>query len=59
MSAENPLTVEEVMAAGKPGDTFQIEGVHPYVPNPGRKWWQFWKPRVIIDRSRLQTFIVL
>lgn len=30
------------------GDEFTIGGVHTAVPNAGRKWWQFWKPRWVV-----------
>lgn len=39
------------------GDTFTIAGVNRMVPNPSRKWWQFWKPRMI-DSGQIQMFIV-
>lgn len=38
------------------GDKFTIAGVRTAVPNEGRKWWQFWKPRWRI--GPLQTFVV-
>lgn len=28
----------------KPGDKFTVAGVYHALPNPDRKWWQFWKP---------------
>lgn len=31
----------------KTGETFTIAGVHKMVPNLDRKWWQFWKPRLV------------
>lgn len=37
----------------KPGDTLTIAGVHPAIR---RRWWQFWKPRIRPDKSRLQIF---
>lgn len=29
----------------KEGDVITIQGAHHMVPNPDRKWYQFWKPR--------------
>lgn len=40
-------------------EEFTIAGVHPVTPNPNRRWWQFWKPKTIADRTRLQTFKVV
>jgi hypothetical protein len=37
----------------KPGDTFTIAGVYPAFR---RRWWQFWRPRLRPDKSRLQVF---
>jgi hypothetical protein len=31
----------------KPGDTLTFEGINHMVPNPDRRWWQFWKPQMI------------
>lgn len=41
------------------GEHFTIGNVHPLIPNPGRKRWQFWKPRKIVDKSRLAVFKVV
>lgn len=40
------------------GDTFTIAGIHPVIANPARRWWQFWKPRKVADRTRLAMFTV-
>lgn len=29
------------------GDKFTIAGVRRSVPNPDRRWWQWWKPRTV------------
>lgn len=42
----------------KPGDKFTIAHVHPWMRNPARKWWQFWKPKWVVDTSRLAEFTV-
>lgn len=31
----------------KPGDTFTLEGIHELYPNFHRRWWQFWKPKLV------------
>lgn len=31
----------------KPGDVFTIGGFYRMIPNPHRRWWQFWKPREV------------
>lgn len=41
----------------KEGDMITIEGMHQMVPNPDRKWWQFWKPAKIL--GPLQRYRVL
>lgn len=43
----------------KSGDVFTIEGLHPAIRDPNRRWWQFWKPRMVADKDRLATFRVL
>lgn len=35
-----------------------IAGVHRLTKNPGRRWWQVWKPRLVATEE-LQTFAVL
>lgn len=40
----------------KPGDTFTIAGHHPYIKNPDRHWWTPWRPRRIVDTSRLTLY---
>jgi hypothetical protein len=40
----------------KTGDKVTIAGVYRNVPNPNRRWWQFWKPRRIPGGP--QTFVV-
>jgi hypothetical protein len=42
----------------KPGDTFTIAGLTRKVPNPARKWWQVWRPRMI-DTRELQTWTIV
>ena len=29
------------------GDTVTIAGLVKSVPNPSRKWWQVWRPRMV------------
>jgi hypothetical protein len=43
----------------KIGDTFTIEGVYRMVPNPDRRWWQLWKPRLAKKANELQMFRVV
>lgn len=45
----------------KVGDVFTIEGIRPLIANPDRRWWQFWKPRLIEnpDPEILQMFKVV
>lgn len=31
----------------KEGDIITIAGYYQKVPNPARRWWQVWKPRMI------------
>lgn len=38
------------------GDVFTVAGLHSWVKNPKRKWWQFWKPARV--KGPLQTFRV-
>ena len=38
------------------GDTFTPAGYHPKVPNPARRWWTPWRPRLIVDTTRLAVF---
>lgn len=38
------------------GDTFTIAGVHEKLPNPDRRWWQFWIPKFV--PGDLLTFTV-
>lgn len=35
------------MQALKPGDKLTIAGAMVPIKNPSRKWWQFWKPRMV------------
>ena len=39
----NPSAAELI----KIGDTVTIAGLVKSVPNPSRKWWQVWKPRMV------------
>ena len=39
------------------GDTLTVAGVYVTRLNPGRKWWQVWKPRFVATPD-LQTFQV-
>ena len=39
----------------KPGDTIRIAGCYQKVPNPRRKWWSFWRPKMI-DGPELQVW---
>ena len=41
----------------KQGDTYTFAGVYILKPNPDRKWWQVWKPRLVATPD-LQTFQV-
>lgn len=34
-----------------------VSGIYRCIPNPERKWWQFWKPR-IVQTDDLQVFRV-
>lgn len=43
----------------KPGEAFTIEGLYRMVPNPDRRWWQFWKPRLVKKANELQMFKVV
>lgn len=29
------------------GETVTIAGIYEQVPNPARRWWQFWRPRFV------------
>lgn len=40
----------------KVGDRVQVRGVSALVSNPGRQWWQFWKP-VLVPSSKPQEFV--
>lgn len=40
----------------KMGDVFTISGIYEEVKNPDRKWWQFWKPKMV--SSGLKKFHV-
>lgn len=40
-----------------PEETFTVAGMYEQVRNPNRRWWQFWKPRMI-NSDRLATFTV-
>ncbi len=33
--------------AFKRGDIVTIAGCHEMAPNTNRRWWQFWKPRMV------------
>jgi hypothetical protein len=41
----------------KVGDEVTIAGCLVLVRNPDRRWWQFWKPRMIMS-GELQRFRV-
>ena len=41
----------------KAGDTITVAGIYETIPNPDRRWWQFWKPRQLTT-DRLQVFTV-
>ncbi len=38
-----------------PGDKFTIAGVYEMIPNPNRRWWQWWRPRKVAS-DRLAEF---
>ena len=40
----------------KTGDTITIAGVMRKAINPDRRWWQFWKPRMVAS-DELQAFV--
>lgn len=42
-------------AAVKPGDRITFAGQFVRVPNPNRRWFQFWKPKTITT-DQLQEF---
>jgi hypothetical protein len=42
----------------KPGHKMTFEGIYRMVPNPSRRWWQFWRPRFVAT-DELQTFTVV
>jgi hypothetical protein len=54
VSENQIVTIPNVFAVG---DTLTIAGVMARVPNPARRWWQWWKPRMI-DGPKLQKFVV-
>lgn len=39
------------------GDVFTIGNVFEMIPNPRRKWWTFWRPK-LIRTQELQKFTV-
>ncbi len=39
-------------------EQFTIAGVYAEIPNPSRKWWQFWKPRLVVS-DKLMDFRVV
>jgi hypothetical protein len=39
------------------GDIITVEGIYRRIPNPARRSWQFWKPR-LVDSDELQIFKV-
>lgn len=41
----------------KSGDSLTIAGVWRKIPNPDRKWWQFWRPRMVAS-GEYQRFTV-
>lgn len=41
------------------GDTFTIAGVYETMLNPQRRWWQFWKPKIVPNYRKLREFKVL
>lgn len=41
----------------KRGELFTIAGLYKKVPNPARKWWTPWRPRLVAS-AELQTFEV-
>ncbi len=42
----------------KPGDKVTIEGVYRAIPNPDRRWWQFWKPRMVDTSEPMEWTVV-
>lgn len=40
-----------------PEETFTVTGMYEQVRNPDRRWWQFWK-RKMIDTDRPLKFTV-
>ena len=51
---DNKLTAERI----NEGDTVTIDGIYWSVPNPARRWWQIWKPR-LVSSDEMQTFTVV
>jgi hypothetical protein len=44
--------------AMKPGDMVTIGGCYVMAANPDRRWWQFWRPRMV-PTDELQQFRVV
>lgn len=40
------------------GDLVTIDEIYRKIPNRDRKWWQFWKPR-LVTTDELQLFRVI
>lgn len=40
-----------------PGDKLTITGIYKLAPNQNRRWWQLWKPRMIVTGD-LQEFTI-
>ncbi len=38
------------------GDTFTLAGVYQKIPNPARRWWKPWLPRMVAT-DELQKFV--
>lgn len=43
----------------KVGDKFTISGIYKGIKNPNRRWWTFWRPRIVADPNVLQQFRVV
>lgn len=46
-----------MMSEIKPGDTITLADCYRAVPNSARRWWQFWKPRLVASEE-LAVFTV-
>ena len=48
----------EVWREISPSDTVTFAGFFVPTPNPHRRWWQFWRPRMV-RTNELQRFTVM